>query len=385
MEAFRHYLTLPFLLEGMALTLGSLSPPWRAASSSASLVALMRLSSYRVLSGAAWLYVWLLRGTPVLLQLVFLFDALPLVGIVMPPVTTAILGFALNEAAFSGEVIRGGILSVSRNQTLAAASLGMGALLTLRRIVLPQAMRAHPACHRQQRDQRAQGNLAGLGHRGERAHPPEPADRRAELQVLPGLRGGGPDVPDGDHADLGNPVRARATGQPGRRAAPTEPSDRPWAVSLASTSDRRPRPIPPVMTGVAVARARFRRRCAARRPGGAGRIPGGAERAGRRRTVHLVRGRVQGVRPPRHPAGRRPDGEAGRGGDVDGAERLGKSTLLRLIAHLEPLDRERSPWVASTWATRGSTASCGRRVMSRASGRAPASAWSSSSSISSST
>ena len=100
----------------------------------------MRLSSYRVLSGAAWLYVWLLRGTPVLLQLVFLFDALPLVGIVMPPVTTAILGFALNEAAFSGEVIRGGILSVNRNQTLAAASLGMGALLTLRRIVLPQAM-----------------------------------------------------------------------------------------------------------------------------------------------------------------------------------------------------------------------------------------------------
>jgi polar amino acid transport system permease protein len=106
------------------------------------LIALMRLSSYRVLAGAAWLYVWLLRGTPVLLQLVFLFDALPLVGIVMPPVTTAILGFALNEAAFSGEVIRGGILSVSRNQTLAAASLGMGPLLTLRRIVLPQAMRA---------------------------------------------------------------------------------------------------------------------------------------------------------------------------------------------------------------------------------------------------
>src|SRR5262245_37882989 len=60
----------------------------------------------------------------------------------MPPVTTAIVGFALNEAAFSGEIIRGGILSVSRNQTLAAASLGMGSLLTLRRIVLPQAMRA---------------------------------------------------------------------------------------------------------------------------------------------------------------------------------------------------------------------------------------------------
>ena len=142
MEAFRHYLTLPFLLEGMGLTLRIFVAAMAGGLVLGLLVALMRLSAYRVLSGTAWLYVWLLRGTPVLLQLVFLFDALPLVGIVMPPVTTAILGFALNEAAFSGEVIRGGILSVSRNQTLAAASLGMGALLTLRRIVLPQAMRA---------------------------------------------------------------------------------------------------------------------------------------------------------------------------------------------------------------------------------------------------
>src|SRR5580765_5382779 len=142
MEAFRHYLTLPFLLEGMALTLRIFVAAMAGGLVLGLVVALMRLSSYRVLSGAAWLYVWLLRGTPVLLQLVFLFDALPLVGIVMPPVTTAILGFALNEAAFSGEVIRGGILSVNRNQTLAAASLGMGSLLTLRRIVLPQAMRA---------------------------------------------------------------------------------------------------------------------------------------------------------------------------------------------------------------------------------------------------
>src|SRR5215813_573929 len=142
MEAFLQYLTFPFLLEGMWLTLRIFVASMAGGLVLGLLVALMRLSSFRVLSGAAWLYVWLLRGTPVLLQLVFLFDALPLVGIVMPPVTTAILGFALNEAAFSGEVIRGGILSVSRNQTLAAASLGMGALLTLRRIILPQAMRA---------------------------------------------------------------------------------------------------------------------------------------------------------------------------------------------------------------------------------------------------
>src|SRR5262245_44256080 len=142
MDAFFHYLTFPFLLEGMWLTLRIF-----AASMAGGLVlglgiALMLLSPYRVLSAAAWFYVWLVRGTPVLLQLVFLFDALPLVGIVMPAVTTAIVGFSLNEAAVSGEIIRGGILSVSRNQSLAAASLGMGPLLALRRIVLPQAMRA---------------------------------------------------------------------------------------------------------------------------------------------------------------------------------------------------------------------------------------------------
>jgi len=142
MEAFLQYLTLPFLLEGLGLTLQIFVASMVGGLTLGLLIALMRLSPYRLVSAFAWGYVWLVRGTPVLLQLVFLFDALPFVGIVMPAVTTAIIGFSLNEAAFAGEIIRGGILSVSRNQTLAAASLGMGPLLTLRRIVLPQAMRA---------------------------------------------------------------------------------------------------------------------------------------------------------------------------------------------------------------------------------------------------
>src|SRR5258707_5579189 len=142
MEAFLQYLTFPFLLEGMWLTLRIFLASMAGGLALGLLIALMRLSPYRLLAGLAWTYVWLIRGTPVLLQLVFLFDALPFIGIVMPPVTTAIIGFSLNEAAFAVEVIRGGILSVSRNQTLAAASLGMSSLLTLRRIVLPQAMRA---------------------------------------------------------------------------------------------------------------------------------------------------------------------------------------------------------------------------------------------------
>jgi polar amino acid transport system permease protein len=105
-------------------------------------LALMRLSRVKLISGAAWFYIWLIRGTPLLLQLVFVFDALPRLGIKFDPFATAVIGFALNEAAFAAEYMRGGIRAVNRNQSIAAASLGMGPFLTLRRIILPQAMRA---------------------------------------------------------------------------------------------------------------------------------------------------------------------------------------------------------------------------------------------------
>lgn len=105
-------------------------------------LALMRLSRFWITRQAAWLYIWVIRGTPQLLQLVFIFDALPHIGLKFDSFTTAVIGFSLNQAAFSAEIIRGGILSVNRNQAVAASSLGMGPFLTLRRIVLPQAMRA---------------------------------------------------------------------------------------------------------------------------------------------------------------------------------------------------------------------------------------------------
>jgi polar amino acid transport system permease protein len=104
-------------------------------------LALMRLSRFAPVRGAARFYIWFMRGTPVILQLVFLFDALPVVGVKLDSFTTAVLGFVLNEAAFCAEIIRGGIISVDRKQSLAAASFGMGPFLTLRRIILPQAMR----------------------------------------------------------------------------------------------------------------------------------------------------------------------------------------------------------------------------------------------------
>jgi polar amino acid transport system permease protein len=102
----------------------------------------MRLSRHAALRGPAWCYIWFVRGTPLLLQLVFIYDVLPVIGIKLDTFTTAVIGFSLNEAAFGAEIIRGGVLSVSRNQSIAAAALGMPPLMTLRRIVLPQAMRA---------------------------------------------------------------------------------------------------------------------------------------------------------------------------------------------------------------------------------------------------
>ncbi|MHB1206126.1 MAG: amino acid ABC transporter permease/ATP-binding protein [Rhodospirillaceae bacterium] len=136
------YAIAPFLLEG-ALTAIEIAALAMIGGVILGLgLAMARLSRAAPLRGLAWFYIWFMRGTPVLLQLVLLYDALPPLGIRFDSFTTAVIGFALNQAAFSAEIIRGGILSVNRTQSLAAAALGMPPFLTLRRIILPQAMRA---------------------------------------------------------------------------------------------------------------------------------------------------------------------------------------------------------------------------------------------------
>jgi polar amino acid transport system permease protein len=136
------YVFEPFLLDGavMAVKIASLAMVLGVILGLG--LALMRLSRLRPIRMLAWAYIWFVRGTPQLLQLVFIYDALPGIGIKLDTFTTAVIGFALNEAAFSAEIIRGGIISVNRNQSLAATAFGMGPYMTLRRIILPQAMRA---------------------------------------------------------------------------------------------------------------------------------------------------------------------------------------------------------------------------------------------------
>jgi polar amino acid transport system permease protein len=139
---FLHYLGSHFLLEGalLAIEIAVISMVLGVALGLG--LALMRVSRHAALRSPAWCYIWFVRGTPLLLQLVFIYDVLPVVGIKLDTFTTAVIGFSLNEAAYSAEIIRGGVLSVSRSQGLAAAALGMSNLLTLRRIIMPPAMRA---------------------------------------------------------------------------------------------------------------------------------------------------------------------------------------------------------------------------------------------------
>ncbi len=136
------YLTSPFLLQGALLAVEISAVAMLVGLFLGLLLALLRLSRFTVVRSTAWFYIWFIRGTPLLLQLVFIYDVLPAIGIKLGVFTTAVIGFSLNEAAFAAEIIRGGIVSVNRSQAIAAAALGMPPMLTLRRIIMPQAMRA---------------------------------------------------------------------------------------------------------------------------------------------------------------------------------------------------------------------------------------------------
>ncbi len=104
-------------------------------------VALARLSHNRLVSGLAAAYVSIIRGTPLLVQLFIIFYALPSLGLVINPFPSAVIAFSLNVGGYAAEAIRAAILAVPRGQWEAATTIGMGYPLTLRRVVLPQALR----------------------------------------------------------------------------------------------------------------------------------------------------------------------------------------------------------------------------------------------------
>jgi len=104
-------------------------------------VALLRLSHLRVLRAIGWFYVSVIRGTPLLVQLFFIFYALPVLGVLIDPWPSAIVAFSLNVGGYAAEVIRAAILSVSKGQWEAGYTIGYSNLQTLWRVILPQAAR----------------------------------------------------------------------------------------------------------------------------------------------------------------------------------------------------------------------------------------------------
>jgi polar amino acid transport system permease protein len=150
-----HYLFSGPILSGLRVTLELTIASMGVGIVLGVVLAVMRLSPNPLVGGASWIYIWVFRGTPVLVQLLFwnfvsalypeVTFGLPGVHLeantVITPFVAALLGLGLNEGAYMAEIVRAGILSVDEGQTDAAHALGMTRLQTLRRIVLPQAMR----------------------------------------------------------------------------------------------------------------------------------------------------------------------------------------------------------------------------------------------------
>jgi polar amino acid transport system permease protein len=101
----------------------------------------MGLSRNMILRAMAAFYSWLFRGTPLLVQILFTFAVLPLVGIKLDALTCGFLSLGINEGARMAEIVRAGLISVDLGQTEAAKALGMSGLQTFRFVVMPQAIR----------------------------------------------------------------------------------------------------------------------------------------------------------------------------------------------------------------------------------------------------
>ena len=156
---FTHYLFNHRVLTGVVVTLELTAYAMVIAVLLGIVLAVMRQSPNPVLKSVAWTFIWFFRGTPVYVQLVFwglLSTVYPSITFGIPHVgdiatfgsinnlslfVLAVIGLSLNEAAYMADIVRAGLLSVDRGQEEAAKALGMGWGLSMRRIIIPQAMR----------------------------------------------------------------------------------------------------------------------------------------------------------------------------------------------------------------------------------------------------
>ncbi|MEG1725948.1 MAG: amino acid ABC transporter permease [Anaerovoracaceae bacterium] len=132
---------LPLLKAGLEFTVPLTLISFALGLALALATALARISNFKPLVAIARFYVWIIRGTPLIVQLFIIFYGLPAAGVTLDGLTAAIIGFTLNVGAYNSEVIRAAILSIPKGQWEAAYSVGMTYNQTLQRVILPQAAR----------------------------------------------------------------------------------------------------------------------------------------------------------------------------------------------------------------------------------------------------
>ena len=129
------------LLPGLTMTIPLTAISFFFALIIALIVAMIQFAHVRVLRQVARFYVWVIRGTPLLVQLFVVFYGMPNIGILIDPFPAAVIVFSINEGAYMAEIIRAALESVPTGQMEAGRCVGMTYLQTMRRIILPQAMR----------------------------------------------------------------------------------------------------------------------------------------------------------------------------------------------------------------------------------------------------
>ena len=139
--AFLSYFTNVYLLGGVAVTIGLTVSTLIIGLALALPIALGRMGSNRTVRALANGYVWIFRGTPLLVQLVIIYTGLPQLGLRFGVLTCALLALSLNEAAYLSETIRAGFNGVPSGQIEAAKALGLSRLKTLWLVTLPQVVR----------------------------------------------------------------------------------------------------------------------------------------------------------------------------------------------------------------------------------------------------
>jgi polar amino acid transport system permease protein len=142
MELFFHYLSQPYLLTGILYTLLITAIGLGGGLMMGIVLGGMQLSRLPFLSLITRAYAIIFRGTPLILQMIFCYNALPMIGIKLTAVGAGGLALALNEAPFIAEIIRGNVLGVDRGQVVAGQALGMTPSVVMLRVVAPQAIRS---------------------------------------------------------------------------------------------------------------------------------------------------------------------------------------------------------------------------------------------------